>query len=156
MGTLTQSKRQLAWVFDLNKCIGCQTCSVACKVLWPGEDRGTESMWWMTVNTQPGRGMPRDWEAMGGGYVGGRLKLGRRPTADEIGGGWDFNYDEVRSISYPDSVSATKVLVNSRFSIAGDLCVLIESKPFLCSVFGSHQKYTVSLLDRKQTFKSDI
>ena len=59
MGTLTQSKRQLAWVFDLNKCIGCQTCSVACKVLWPGEDPGTESMWWMTVNTQPGRGVPR-------------------------------------------------------------------------------------------------
>jgi ethylbenzene hydroxylase subunit beta/complex iron-sulfur molybdoenzyme family reductase subunit beta len=95
MGTLTQSKRQLAWVFDLNKCIGCQTCSVACKVLWPGEDPGTESMWWMTVNTQPGRGMPRDWQTMGGGYVDGHLQLGRRPTAEEIGGGWDFNYDEV-------------------------------------------------------------
>src|SRR3989304_3521792 len=25
---------QVAMVFDLNKCIGCQTCSVACKVLW--------------------------------------------------------------------------------------------------------------------------
>ena len=57
MGNVTQSRRQLAWVFDLNKCIGCQTCSVACKVLWPEEDPGTESMWWMTVNTQPGRGM---------------------------------------------------------------------------------------------------
>ena len=39
----TQSKksngqRQLAWVFDLNKCIGCQTCSVACKVLWTEDD----------------------------------------------------------------------------------------------------------------------
>ena len=95
MGTLTQSKRQLAWVFDLNKCIGCQTCSVACKVLWPGEDLGTESMWWMTVNTQPGLGMPRDWQTMGGGYVDGRLQLGREPTVEEIGGGLDFNYDEV-------------------------------------------------------------
>jgi len=90
MGTLTQSKRQLAWVFDLNKCIGCQTCSVACKVLWPGEDPGTASMWWMTVNTQPGRGMPRDWQTMGGGYVDGRLQLGREPTVEEIGGGLDF------------------------------------------------------------------
>ena len=27
-------ERQIAFVFDLNKCIGCQTCSVACKVLW--------------------------------------------------------------------------------------------------------------------------
>ena len=95
MGTVTQSKRQLAWVFDLNKCIGCQTCSVACKVLWPGEDPGTEAMWWMTVNSQPGRGVPRDWETMGGGYRDGRLQLGRLPTNEETGGGWDFNYEEV-------------------------------------------------------------
>ena len=40
MGTITASKRQLAWVFDLNKCIGCQTCSVACKVLWPQRGSG--------------------------------------------------------------------------------------------------------------------
>ena len=28
------SHRQVGWVIDLNRCIGCQTCSVACKVLW--------------------------------------------------------------------------------------------------------------------------
>jgi len=96
MGQITTSKRQLAWVFDLNKCIGCQTCSVACKVLWPQQDPGTEQMWWMTVNTQPGRGTPRDWETMGGGYdTSGKLNLGRIPTDEEVGGGWDFNYDEV-------------------------------------------------------------
>mgnify|MGYP001344718695 FL=1 len=96
MGTITASKRQLAWVFDLNKCIGCQTCSVACKVLWPQEDPGTAQMWWMTVNTQPGRGTPRDWETMGGGYdANGTLQLGKAPTDEEVGGGWDFNYDEV-------------------------------------------------------------
>ena len=33
MGTITKSKRQLAWVYDLNKCIGCQTCTIACKKL---------------------------------------------------------------------------------------------------------------------------
>lgn len=95
VGMTTRSRRQLAWVVDLNKCIGCQTCSVACKVLWHQEDPGTESMWWMTVNTQPGRGMPRDWETMGGGYVDGKLQLGRAPTEDELGGGWDYNYEEV-------------------------------------------------------------
>ena len=58
---------QLAWVFDLNKCSGCQTCSIACKVHWTSED-GTGPMWWCTVNTQPGRGTPRDYEQMGGGY----------------------------------------------------------------------------------------
>jgi ethylbenzene hydroxylase subunit beta/complex iron-sulfur molybdoenzyme family reductase subunit beta len=95
MGTITESKRQLAWVFDLNKCIGCQTCSVACKMLWTQEDEGTEPMWWMTVNTQPGRGTPRDWEGMGGGYRDGQLALGRLATDEEIGGGWDYNYAEV-------------------------------------------------------------
>jgi len=96
MGKITTSKRQLAWVFDLNKCIGCQTCSVACKVLWPGEDPGTEAQWWMTVNTQPGQGTPKGWEGMGGGYdASGKLSLGRIPTDEEVGGGWNFNYDEV-------------------------------------------------------------
>ena len=94
MGTITASKRQLAWVFDLNKCIGCQTCSVACKILW-AEEEGTEPMWWMTVNTQPGRGAPRDWETMGGGYKNGEAQLGHLPTEDEFGGGWDYNYEEV-------------------------------------------------------------
>ena len=94
MGTITASKRQLAWVFDLNKCIGCQTCSVACKVLWT-QDEGTEPMWWMTVNTQPGRGTPKDWETMGGGYRNGERTPGKLPTPEEFGGGWDYNYDEV-------------------------------------------------------------
>lgn len=95
MSTIAPSKRQLAWVFDLNKCIGCQTCSVACKVLWT-QDGGSEHMWWMTVNTQPGRGTPRDWETMGGGYdENGKPRLGKLPTEEEFGGGWDYNYDEV-------------------------------------------------------------
>ena len=98
MAKRTQRKngveRQVALVFDLNKCIGCQTCSVACKVLWT-RDEGTDYMWWCTVNTQPGRGHPRDYEAMGGGYRDEVPQAGRRPTRQEWGGGWQFNYDEV-------------------------------------------------------------
>ncbi len=96
MGTITRPRRQLAWVFDLNKCIGCQTCSVACKVHWLDRTPGTEAFWWMTVSSQPGRGTPRDWEQMGGGYdAKGRLREGRAPRDDEFGGGWQFNYEEV-------------------------------------------------------------
>ena len=94
MTTIAKSKRQLAWVFDLNKCIGCQTCSVACKVLWT-QTPGMEHMWWMTVNTQPGRGTPKDYETMGGGYKNGKATPGKLPTPEEFGGGWDYNYDEV-------------------------------------------------------------
>jgi ethylbenzene hydroxylase subunit beta/complex iron-sulfur molybdoenzyme family reductase subunit beta len=86
--------RQVAMVFDLNKCMGCQSCAVACKMLWTREP-GEEQQWWCTVNTQPGRGAPRDWETMGGGYRDGRLELGREPTREEIGGGWSFNQQDV-------------------------------------------------------------
>jgi len=110
MDTITQSKRQFTWVFDLNKCIGCQTCSVACKMLWPGEEPGTEHMWWMTVNTQPGRGTPRDWETMGGGYgADGALQLGDLPTAEQFGGGWNYNYDQVLRGGHGRSVHLKKV-----------------------------------------------
>ncbi len=88
--------RQIAFVFDLNKCIGCQTCSVACKVLWHQEEPGAESQWWCSVNTLPGRGTPRDWEAMGGGYDGnGEVVRGRLPSPAEFGDPSDYNWSEV-------------------------------------------------------------
>lgn len=87
--------KQIAMVFDLNKCIGCQTCSVACKVLWTNQE-GRKNMWWCSVNTQPGRGTPRDYEQMGGGYdAEGTLVLGKLPSAAEFGGSYDFNWKEV-------------------------------------------------------------
>src|SRR3972149_8535065 len=108
-GNKSPAGHQLAWVFDLNKCIGCQTCSVACKVLWNEGDAGSEHMWWMTVNTQPGRGTPKDWEKMGGGYKGGKPQLGHLPTAEEFGGGWDYNYEEVLRGGKGRSVHLQKV-----------------------------------------------
>jgi DMSO reductase family type II enzyme iron-sulfur subunit len=89
--------RQIAMVFDLNKCIGCQTCSVACKVLWTNED-GKRNMWWCSVNTQPGRGTPRDYEAMGGGYdAEGNIVFGHLPAPWEFGGASDYNWQDVHS-----------------------------------------------------------
>jgi ethylbenzene hydroxylase subunit beta/complex iron-sulfur molybdoenzyme family reductase subunit beta len=91
--------RQIAFVFDLNKCIGCQTCSVACKVLWHQEEPGADEQWWCSVNTQPGRGTPRDWESMGGGYKEGELALGQLPTAEEFGSrsGSAYNWHDVHT-----------------------------------------------------------
>jgi len=87
--------RQVAMVFDLNKCLGCQTCTVSCKTLWTDQP-GMEYMWWAIVNTMPGRGTPRDWEQMSGGFdEQGNPRISRHPTRAEFGDAWDYNYDEV-------------------------------------------------------------
>ena len=94
-GQVVLPRRQLAMVFDLNKCLGCQTCVMACKTQWTREE-GMDAMWWAVVNTMPGRGTPRDWEASGGGFdARGRPQAGRLPSRADFGEAWEFNFDEV-------------------------------------------------------------
>ena len=87
--------RQLAMVMDLNKCIGCQTCTVACKTQWTNRN-GREAMYWNNVESRPGMGYPRHWEELGGGFDDkGRLKDGVVPgRSQDYGTPWDFNLDE--------------------------------------------------------------
>ena len=54
-------KRQFAAVFDLNKCIGCQTCTMACKTTWT-VGKGQEYMQWNNVETKPYGGYPMGWD----------------------------------------------------------------------------------------------
>jgi nitrate reductase beta subunit len=54
-------RSQVATVFHLDKCLGCHTCSVACKNVWT-DRRGAEYMWWNNVETKPGTGFPSKWE----------------------------------------------------------------------------------------------
>jgi len=79
-------RAQISMVFHLDKCIGCHTCSLACKNLWTDRP-GTEYMWWNNVETKPGTGYPtlyEDQEQYHGGWVleGGslRLKLGSKKS----------------------------------------------------------------------------
>ncbi|WP_222428814.1 4Fe-4S dicluster domain-containing protein [Denitratisoma sp. DHT3] len=92
---MTKSKRQLAMVMDLNKCLGCHTCSVACKTLWTKDD-GMEYMLFNTVNTMPGKGTPKDWETMGGGFdAAGNAKPGQIPSRKDYGDAWQFSHEEL-------------------------------------------------------------
>ena len=54
-------KRQVAWVFDTNKCIACQTCTFACKNAWTS-GKGQEYMWWNSVETKPWGFYPLGWD----------------------------------------------------------------------------------------------
>lgn len=53
---------QFAFVFNINRCIGCQTCTMACKSTWTFS-RGQELMWWNNVETKPYGGYPQNWDS---------------------------------------------------------------------------------------------
>ena len=65
-------------VFHLDKCIGCHTCSIACKNVWT-DRKGTEYMWWNNVETKPGTGFPTQWESQ-----------------EKYRGGWETKGDDLR------------------------------------------------------------
>ena len=89
------STRQLAMVMDLNKCIGCQTCTVSCKTQWTNRN-GRDYMYWNNVETRPGAGYPAGWEQAGGGFdAAGALREGTVPSrSGGYGTPWDYNLDE--------------------------------------------------------------
>ena len=55
-------KAQVSMVMNLDKCIGCHTCSVTCKNVWTNR-KGTEYVWFNNVETKPGAGYPNQWES---------------------------------------------------------------------------------------------
>jgi nitrate reductase beta subunit len=55
-------ERQFAFVINTNRCIGCQTCTMACKSTWTFS-KGQEHMWWTNVETKPYGGYPAFWDA---------------------------------------------------------------------------------------------
>jgi nitrate reductase / nitrite oxidoreductase, beta subunit len=71
-------RAQIASVFHLDKCLGCHTCSVACKNVWTDRP-GAEYMWWNNVETKPGTGYPTRWE-----------------DQTKYSGGWEVEKDRLR------------------------------------------------------------
>ncbi len=54
-------RAQIGMVLNLDKCIGCHTCSVTCKNVWTNRP-GMEYAWFNNVETKPGIGYPKQWE----------------------------------------------------------------------------------------------
>ena len=108
---------QMAMVMNLDKCIGCHTCSVTCKQAWTNRT-GTEYVWFNNVETRPGLGYPRTYEDQDrwrGGWIrdrkgrlklrdGGRLaKLARifsnpkLPSINDYYEPWTYDYENLTS-----------------------------------------------------------
>ncbi|MFO0983335.1 MAG: 4Fe-4S dicluster domain-containing protein [Planctomycetota bacterium] len=54
-------KEQFAFVFNINRCIACQSCTMACKSTWTFS-KGQEHMWWANVESKPYGGYPKFWD----------------------------------------------------------------------------------------------
>jgi nitrate reductase beta subunit len=107
-------RSQISMVFHLDKCLGCHTCSVACKNIWT-DRKGAEYMWWNNVETKPGTGFPTGWEDQEkykGGWEqpDGELKLKSsskssalfnivhhptQPTIKEYYEPWTYDYEKL-------------------------------------------------------------
>jgi nitrate reductase beta subunit len=57
----SRPQRQFAAVFDINKCIACQTCTLACKTTWTS-GKGQEYMLWNNVECKPYGCYPLAWD----------------------------------------------------------------------------------------------
>ena len=57
-------------VMNLDKCIGCHTCSVTCKQAWTNR-AGTEYVWFNNVETRPGKAIRAPTKGPGAGAAAG-------------------------------------------------------------------------------------
>ncbi|MCY8893401.1 nitrate reductase subunit beta [Bacillus spizizenii] len=83
-------KAQIGMVMNLDKCIGCHTCSVTCKNTWTNRS-GAEYMYFNNVETKPGIGYPKQWEDQnkykgGWGLKKGKLELKSGPKTNRLAG----------------------------------------------------------------------
>ena len=95
-------RSQISMVFHLDKCIGCHTCSIACKNIWT-DRKGTEYMWWNNVETKPGTGYPTAWE-----------------DQDKYSGGWEAGKGGLRLKSTSKTKTVFKIFHNPHLPTMDD------------------------------------
>ncbi|MFB7633916.1 nitrate reductase subunit beta [Streptomyces sp. NPDC056149] len=119
---------QVAMVMNLDKCIGCHTCSVTCKQTWTNR-QGTEYAWFNNVETRPGQGYPRgheDQDKWKGGWrldgrgrlvprTGGRARRLARlfanpelPTLSDYYEPWTYDYETLISAPLGDDLPTAR------------------------------------------------
>ena len=138
-------RAQIGMVLNLDKCIGCHTCSVTCKNVWTTRD-GVEYAWFNNVETKPGTGYPTDWENQArwnGGWErtkSGKLqpKQGAKwrilakifanpdlPEIDDYYEPFDFDYDHLKSAPEMEAFPTAR----PRSKITGERIEKIEKGP---------------------------
>ena len=146
-------RAQVGMVLNLDKCIGCHTCSVTCKNVWTSRE-GMEYAWFNNVETKPGVGYPKDWENQEkwkGGWVrtsngklqlaqGSRLsilgKLFGNPNKPEVDDYYEpFTYDYEHLHNAPESKGS--VTARPRSLISGERIDKIKWGPNWEEILGT-------------------
>jgi len=81
-------RAQIGMVLNLDKCIGCHTCSVTCKNVWTNRP-GVEYAWFNNVETKPGIGYPKEWENQNR-WNGGWTRKSDGSIVPRQGGKWSL------------------------------------------------------------------
>jgi len=110
-------RSQVGMVLNLDKCIGCHTCSITCKNVWTSRE-GMEYAWFNNVESKPGVGYPNNWEDQDkwkgawrrdeGGKItpriGGKMKVLAKifanpdmPQIDDYYEPFDFDYQHLHT-----------------------------------------------------------
>lgn len=140
-------------VLNLDKCIGCHTCSVTCKNVWTTRP-GIEYTWFNNVETKPGLGYPTDWENQDhykGGWVldvdrlvpkqGGKVKQmlhifanPNMPTIDDYYEPFTFNFSVLQKpVKFKTPPTARPYSI-----LTGELMDKVKSGPNWDDDLGGH------------------
>ena len=122
-------RAQIGMVLNLDKCIGCHTCSITCKNVWTSRG-GMEYAWFNNVETKPGLGYPRNWEDQeqwkggwtrtksgklqpkAGGKVGLLTQIFANPNLPEIDDYYDpytYEYDHLKTAKESKTVPTARM-----------------------------------------------
>lgn len=138
-------RAQIGMVLNLDKCIGCHTCSVTCKNVWTNRE-GVEYVWFNNVETKPGVGYPNEWENQdrwNGGWtrkksgriqpkMGGKIRLLSKifanpdlPEIDDYYEPFTFDYEHLQTAPETDAAPTAR----PRSLITGERMEKIEGGP---------------------------
>ncbi|WP_347279614.1 nitrate reductase subunit beta, partial [Plasticicumulans sp.] len=146
-------RAQIGMVLNLDKCIGCHTCSVTCKNVWTSRE-GMEYAWFNNVETKPGIGYPKEWENQqkwNGGWkrradgkiepkIGGKWRVLANlfanpdlPSIDDYYEPWDYDYAHLQNA--PESKAMP--VARPRSVISGQRMEKIEWGPNWEEILGT-------------------
>jgi nitrate reductase beta subunit len=149
-------RSQIGMVLNLDKCIGCHTCSITCKNVWTSRE-GVEYAWFNNVESKPGIGYPKEWENQdkwNGGWVrnsdgtinpriGGKLKVLTNiffnpdlPLIDDYYEPFDFDYQHLHTAKESEHQPTAR----PRSLITGDRMQKIEWGPNWEEILGTEFK----------------